>query len=152
MVRARKSRQAAKKKTAEVEAAFQLDEISGSDVSIHSSEEDSYVSDDYEDDDDIDVDDDDDDDDDVEMVRIILLYYGIIGMKFLKSSISHLTTSFKGSGRGRSCKNDSKCQKSKKGHQGGQERHREEKQSRQEKTAGDKKEKFTFQESQRREY
>ena len=72
MVRARKSRQAAKKKTAEVEAAFQLDEISGSDVSIHSSEEDSYVSDDYEDDDDIDV---DDDDDDVEMVRIILLYY-----------------------------------------------------------------------------
>ena len=74
MVRARKSRQAAKKKTAEVEAAFQLDEISGSDVSIHSSEEDSYVSDDYEDDDDIDVDD-DDDDDDVEMVRIILLYY-----------------------------------------------------------------------------
>ena len=71
MVRARKSRQAAKKKTAEVEAAFQLDEISGSDVSIHSSEEDSYVSDDYEDDDDIDV----DDDDDVEMVRIILLYY-----------------------------------------------------------------------------
>ena len=69
MVRARKSRQAAKKKTAEVEAAFQLDEISGSDVSIHSSEEDSYVSDDYEDDDDIDV---DDDDDDVEMVRIIL--------------------------------------------------------------------------------
>ena len=56
MVRARKSRQAAKKKTAEVEAAFQLDEISGSDVSIHSSEEDSYVSDDYEDDDDIDVD------------------------------------------------------------------------------------------------
>ena len=73
MVRARKSRQAAKKKTAEVEAAFQLDEISGSDVSIHSSEEDSYVSDDYEDDDDIDVD--DDDDDDVEMVRIILLFY-----------------------------------------------------------------------------
>ena len=151
MVRARKSRQAAKKKTAEVEAAFQLDEISGSDVSIPSSEDDSYVSDDYEDDEDIDVDD-DDDDDDVEMVRIILLYYGIIGIKFLKSSISHLTTSFKGSGRGRSCKNDSKCQKSKKGHQGGQERHREEKQSRQEKTAGDKKEKFTFQESQRREY
>ena len=73
MVRARKSRQAAKKKTAEVEAAFQLDEISGSDVSIPSSEDDSYVSDDYEDDDDIDVD--DDDDDDVEMVRIILLYY-----------------------------------------------------------------------------
>ena len=73
MVRARKSRQAAKKKTAEVEAAFQLDEISGSDVSIHSSEEDSYVSDDYEDDEDIDVD--YDDDDDVEMVRIILLYY-----------------------------------------------------------------------------
>ena len=69
MVRARKSRQAAKKKTAEVEAAFQLDEISGSDVSIPSSEDDSYVSDDYEDDDDIDV---DDDDDDVEMVRIIL--------------------------------------------------------------------------------
>ena len=148
MVRARKSRQAAKKKTAEVEAAFQLDEISGSDVSIPSSEDDSYVSDDYEDDEDIDV----DDDDDVEMVRIILLYYGIIGMKFLKSSISHLTTSFKGSGRGRSCENDSKCQKSKKGHQGGQERHHEEKQSRQEKTAGDKKEKFTFQESQRREY
>ena len=74
MVRARKSRQAAKKKTAEVEAAFQLDEISGSDVSIPSSEDDSYVSDDYEDDDDIDVDD-DDDDDDVEMVRIILLFY-----------------------------------------------------------------------------
>ena len=73
MVRARKSRQAAKKKTAEVEAAFQLDEISGSDVSIPSSEDDSYVSDDYEDDEDIDVD--DDDDDDVEMVRIILLYY-----------------------------------------------------------------------------
>ena len=71
MVRARKSRQAAKKKTAEVEAAFQLDEISGSDVSIPSSEDDSYVSDDYEDDEDIDV----DDDDDVEMVRIILLYY-----------------------------------------------------------------------------
>ena len=150
MVRARKSRQAAKKKTAEVEAAFQLDEISGSDVSIHSSEEDSYVSDDYEDDDDIDVD--DDDDDDVEMVRIILLYYGIIGIKFLKSSISHLTTSFKGSGRGRSCKNDSKCQKSKKEHQGGQERRHEEKQSCQEKTGGGKKEKFTFQESQQREY
>ena len=150
MVRARKSRQAAKKKTAEVEAAFQLDEISGSDVSIPSSEDDSYVSDDYEDDEDIDVD--DDDDDDVEMVRIILLYYGIIGMKFLKSSISHLTTSFKGSGRGRSCKNDSKCQKSKKGHQGGQERRHEEKQSRQEKTGGDKKEKFTFQEGQQREY
>ena len=148
MVRARKSRQAAKKKTAEVEAAFQLDEISGSDVSIPSSEDDSYVSDDYEDDEDIDV----DDDDDVEMVRIILLYYGIIGMKFLKSSISHLTTSFKGSGRGRSCKNDSKCQKSKKGHQGGQERHHEEKQSHQEKTGGGKKEKFTFQESQQREY
>ena len=145
MVRARKSRQAAKKKTAEVEAAFQLDEISGSDVSIPSSEDDSYVSDDYEDDEDIDV----DDDDDVEMVRIILLYYG---MKFLKSSISHLTTSFKGSGRGRSCENDSKCQKSKKEHQGGQERHHEEKQSRQEKTVGDKKENFTFQESQRREY
>ena len=151
MVRARKSRQAAKKKTAEVEAAFQLDEISGSDVSIPSSEDDSYVSDDYEDDDDIDVDD-DDDDDDVEMVRIILLYYGIIGMKFLKSSISHLTTSFKGPGRGRSCKNDSKCQKSKKEHQGGQERRHEEKQSCQEKTGGGKKEKFTFQESQQREY
>ena len=151
MVRARKSRQAAKKKTAEVEAAFQLDEISGSDVSIPSSEDDSYVSDDYEDDEDIDVDD-DDDDDDVEMVRIILLYYGIIGIKFLKSSISHLTTSFKGSGRGRSCENYSKCQKSKKGHQGGQERHHEEKQSCQEKTGGDKKEKFTFQESQQREY
>ena len=151
MVRARKSRQAAKKKTAEVEAAFQLDEISGSDVSIPSSEDDSYVSDDYEDDEDIDVDD-DDDDDDVEMVRIILLYYGIIGMKFLKSSISHLTTSFKGSGRGRSCKNDSKCQKSKKEHQGGQERRHEEKQSCQEKTGGGKKEKFTFQESQQREY
>ena len=150
MVRARKSRQAAKKKTAEVEAAFQLDEISGSDVSIPSSEDDSYVSDDYEDDEDIDVD--DDDDDDVEMVRIILLYYGIIGMKFLKSSISHLTTSFKGSGRGRSCKNDSKCQKSKKEHQGGQERRHEEKQSCQEKTGGGKKEKFTFQESQQREY
>ena len=151
MVRARKSRQAAKKKTAEVEAAFQLDEISGSDVSIHSSEEDSYVSDDYEDDDDIDVDD-DDDDDDVEMVRIILLYYGIIGIKFLKSSISHLTTSFKGSGRGRSCKNDSKCQKSKKRHQGGQERRREERQSHQEKTGGSKKEKFTLQEGQQQEY
>ena len=151
MVRARKSRQAAKKKTAEVEAAFQLDEISGSDVSIPSSEDDSYVSDDYEDDEDIDVDD-DDDDDDVEMVRIILLYYGIIGIKFLKSSISHLTTSSKGPGRGRSCKNDSKCQKSKKGHQGGQERHHEEKQSRQEKTGGSKKEKFTLQEGQQQEY
>ena len=122
--------------------------ISGSDVSIPSSDDDSYCSDDYEDEIDID----DDDDDDVEMVRIILLYHGIIGMKLLKSSISHLTTSFKGSGRGRSCKNHSKCQKSKKEHPGGQERHREEKQSRQEKTAGDKKEKFTFQESQRREY
>ena len=70
----------------------------------------------------------------------------------MKSSISHLTTSFKGSGRGRSCKNDSKCQKSKKGHQGGQERHHEEKQSHQEKTGGGKKEKFTFQEGQQREY
>ena len=71
MVRARKSRQAAKKKTAEPNI---LDEISGSDVSIPSSEDDSYCSDDYEDEVDIDVDD-DDDDDDVEMVRIILLYY-----------------------------------------------------------------------------
>ena len=144
MVRARKSRQAAKKKIAEVEAAFQLDEISGSDVSIPSSDDDSYCSDDYEAEIDI--------DDDIEMERKILLYHGIIGMKLLKSSISHLTTSFKGSGRGRSCENDSKCQKSKKGHQGGQERHHEEKQSRQEKTGGDKKEKFTFQESQQREY
>ena len=143
MVRARKSRQAAKKKTAEPNI---LDEISGSDVSIPSSEDDSYCSDDYEDEIDI------DDDDDVEMVRIILLYHGIIGMKFLKSSISHLTTSFKGSGRGRSFKNHSKCKKSKKEHQGGQERHHEEKQSHQEKTGGSKKEKFTFQESQQREY
>ena len=70
----------------------------------------------------------------------------------MKSSISHLTTSFKGSGRGRSCKNDSKCQKSKKEHQGGQERRHEEKQSCQEKTGGGKKEKFTFQEGQQREY
>ena len=70
----------------------------------------------------------------------------------MKSSISHLTTSFKGSGRGRSCKNDSKCQKSKKGHQGGQERRHEERQSRQEKTGGSKKEKFTLQEGQQQEY
>ena len=62
MVRARKSRQAAKKKTAEPNI---LDEISGSDVSIPSSEDDSYCSDDYEDEIDI-------DDDDVKMVRIIL--------------------------------------------------------------------------------
>ena len=130
-----------KKKTAEPNI---LDEISGSDVSIPSSDDDSYCSDDYEDEIDI--------DDDIEMERKILLYHGIIGMKLLKSSISHLTTSFKGSGRGRSCKNHLKCQKSKKEHPGGQERHREEKQSRQEKTASDKKEKFTFQESQRREY
>ena len=145
MVRARKSRQAAKKKTAEPNI---LDEISGSDVSIPSSEDDSYCSDDYEDEIDID----DDDDDDVEMVSIILLYHGIIWMKLLKSSIFHVTTSFKGSRRDRSCKNHLKCQKSKKEHLGGQERHREEKQSRQEKTASAKKEKFTFQESQRREY
>ena len=70
----------------------------------------------------------------------------------MKSSISHLTTSFKGSGRGRSCKNDSKCQKSKKRRQGGQERRREERQSRQEKTGGSKKEKFTLQEGQQQEY
>ena len=73
-------------------------------------------------------------------------------MKLSKSSISHLTTSFKGSGRGRSCKNHSKCQKSKKEHWGGQERHCEEKQSRQEITAADKKEKFTVKESQRQEF
>ena len=145
MVRARKSRQAAKKKTAEPNI---LDEISGSDVSIPSSDDDSYCSDDYEDEIDID----DDDDDDVEMVSIILLYHGIIGMKLLKSSISHVTTSFEGSGQGRSCKNHLKCQKSKKEHQGGQERHREEKQSRQEKTGGSKKEKFTLQEGQQQEY
>ena len=70
----------------------------------------------------------------------------------MKSSISHLTTSFKGPGRGRSCKNDSKCQKSKKRHQGGQERRREERQSRQEKAGGSKKEKFTLQEGQQQEY
>ena len=142
MVRARKSRQAAKKKTAEPNI---LDEISGSDVSIPSSDDDSYCSDDYEDEIDI-------DDDDVQTVSIIFSYHGIIGVKLLKSSISHVTTSFEGSGQGRSCKNHLKCQKSKKEHPWGQERHREEKQSRQEKTAGDKKEKFTFQESQRREY
>ena len=142
MVRARKSRQAAKKKTAEPNI---LDEISGSDVSIPSSEDDSYCSDDYEDEIDI-------DDDDVQTVSIIFSYHGIIGVKLLKSSISHVTTSFEGSGQGRSCKNHLKCQKSKKEHQGGQERHREEKQSRQEKTGGSKKEKFTFQEGQQREY
>ena len=70
----------------------------------------------------------------------------------MKSSISHLTTSFKGSGRGRSCENDSKCQKSKKRHQGGQERRHEERQSRQEKAGGSKKEKFTLQEGQQQEY
>ena len=68
----KKIKASCKKKTAEPNI---LDEISGSDVSIHPSDDYSYCSDDYEDEVDIDVDDDDDDDDDVEMVRIILLYY-----------------------------------------------------------------------------
>ena len=44
--------------------------ISGSDVSIHSSDDDSYCSDDYEDDLGIDI----DDNDNVEMVSIIFFY------------------------------------------------------------------------------
>ena len=68
--------------------------ISGSDVSIHSSDDDSYCSDDYEDDLGMDI----DGDDDVKMVSIIFFFISWdYRDEIIKLSISHVITSFKGS-------------------------------------------------------